>query len=113
MVIQREHGMTDDEYFRFCAANRDLRIERTAGGEVLIAPPVGGESSFRNCELTGQLRNWARQDGRGRVRFQRGIPSRKRSRLFSGCFMDSSLAARQAEQRREAKISPNLSGFRG
>jgi Uma2 family endonuclease len=67
MVIQREHGMTDDEYFRFCAANRDLRIERTAGGEVLIAPPVGGESSFRNCELTGQLRNWARQDGRGRA----------------------------------------------
>ncbi len=65
MVIRWEHEMTDDEYFQFCQINPDLRIERTAEGDILIMPPVGGESSFRNSELSAQLRDWARQDGRG------------------------------------------------
>jgi len=65
MVIQWEHGMTDDEYYDFCQINPDLRIERTAEGDILIMPPAGFESGFRNSELTGQLRDWARKDGRG------------------------------------------------
>jgi Uma2 family endonuclease len=67
MVIQWEHRMTDDEYFRFCADNPDLRIECTPEGDILIRPPVGGESSFQNNELSAELRDWARQDGRGRA----------------------------------------------
>src|ERR1039458_9807873 len=67
MAIQWERRMTDDEYFQFCADNPDLRIERSAEGDILIMPPVGGESSFRNSELTAELRIWARKDGRGRV----------------------------------------------
>lgn len=65
MVIQWKHGMTDDEYYDFCQINPDLRIERTAEGNILIMPPAGFESGFRNSELTGQLRDWARKDGRG------------------------------------------------
>jgi Uma2 family endonuclease len=67
MVIQWEHQMTDDEYFQFCQINQDLRIERTAQGDILIMPPAGGESSFRNNELSAELRDWARKDGRGRA----------------------------------------------
>jgi Uma2 family endonuclease len=67
MAIQWERRMTDDEYFQFCADNPDLRIERSAEGDILIMPPVGGESSFRNSELTVRLGNWARKDGRGRA----------------------------------------------
>jgi Uma2 family endonuclease len=67
VAIQWERGMTDDEYFEFCAENRDLRIERSAEGDILIMPPVGGESSFRNSELSAELRIWARKDGRGRA----------------------------------------------
>jgi Uma2 family endonuclease len=67
MAIQWERGMTDDEYFQFCADNPDLRIERSPEGDILIMPPAGGESSFRNSELTAELRNWARKDGRGRA----------------------------------------------
>src|ERR1017187_3426314 len=67
MAIQWERRMTDDEYFQFCADNPDLRIERSAEGDILIMPPVGGENSFRNSELTAELRIWARKDGRGRV----------------------------------------------
>ena len=65
MVIQWEHQMTDDEYFQFCQLNRKLRIERTAQGDILIMPPAGFESGYRNNELTRQLGNWALQDGRG------------------------------------------------
>jgi Uma2 family endonuclease len=67
MAIQWERGMTDDEYFQFCADNPDVRIERSAEGDILIMPPVGGESGFRNSELTVQLGTWARKDGRGRA----------------------------------------------
>src|ERR1700677_4639854 len=65
MVIQWEHGMTDDEYYQFCTINPALRIERTAQGDILIMPPAGGESSFRNSELSAELRDWARKDARG------------------------------------------------
>ena len=36
-------NLTDDQFFEFCQINRDLRIERTATGELLIMPPTGSE----------------------------------------------------------------------
>jgi len=30
-------------------------------------PPLGGECSFQNGELTTELRNWVKRDGRGRA----------------------------------------------
>jgi len=65
LAIQWEHQMTDDEYFQFCQINQDLRIERTAQGDILIMPLPGAETSFRNSELSAQLANWARKDARG------------------------------------------------
>ena len=56
---------SDAEYLAFCRANPDLRLERTAEGEILIVPPAGSESSFRNSKLTAQLDRWAEADGRG------------------------------------------------
>ena len=44
LVIQWEHQMTDDEYYQFCQINEDLRIERTAQGDLLVMPPAGFES---------------------------------------------------------------------
>ena len=58
---------SDEEYWAFCEANRDLHIERTAEGEIVVAPPAGGESDSRNIDLTTDLNYWARQDGRGRA----------------------------------------------
>ncbi len=65
LAIQWERQMTDDEYFQFCRINPDLRIERTAQGDILIMPPAGFESGHRNSELARQLGNWALKDGRG------------------------------------------------
>ena len=67
IILDPEDKLTDDEYFEFCAANPNLRIERTAKGEIVIVPPAGGESSCNSLETSSQLRYWARKDGRGRA----------------------------------------------
>jgi Uma2 family endonuclease len=58
---------SDAAYLAFCRANPDLRLERTAEGEILIVPPAGSESSYRNSKLTAQLDRWAEADGRGKA----------------------------------------------
>lgn len=35
--------------------NRDLKLERTAQGELIVNPPTGWETGERNRSLTGQL----------------------------------------------------------
>ena len=57
--------MDEEQFFEFCQINRYWRIERTAGGDLEIMPPTGGETSDRNAEITTQLRLWAKRDGRG------------------------------------------------
>jgi len=57
--------MTDDELWSFCRANPELRIERSADGEITIMPPTGSETGRRNFVLTTQLGVWAERDGRG------------------------------------------------
>jgi len=59
--------MSEDDFFEFCAANRDLRIERTAEGDILIMPPTGEATGDSNAEITTQLRIWAKRDKTGRV----------------------------------------------
>lgn len=58
--------MTDDQFCEFCQINRELRIERTAEGEVIIMPPVYSESGGRNFNLTVQLGIWVERDGTGK-----------------------------------------------
>ena len=57
--------MTDEQFYEFCQANRDLRIERTASGEVTIMPPAFSDTGNRNIKIAQQLANWAEQDGTG------------------------------------------------
>lgn len=57
--------MTEGQFYEFCQANRDLRIERTAVGEVIIMPPAFSDTGNRNSKLSQQLANWADQDGTG------------------------------------------------
>ena len=54
-----------DQFYELCRLNRELRIERAAGGGLSIMPPVGGETSRRNAEIARQLGNWARRTGTG------------------------------------------------
>jgi len=67
LTLNPELRMNDDEYYAFCMANTDVRFERTSQGEIIIVPPAGGESDYRTLEVGGQLRAWAKRDGRGRA----------------------------------------------
>lgn len=58
-------AMTVAEFYAFCQANRDLRIERTANGEVIIMPPAFSDTGNRNLKIAQQLANWSDQDGTG------------------------------------------------
>jgi len=56
---------SEDEFFDFCQANRDLRIERSTKGEITVMSPAGGYASFQNLEVARQLGQWAMQDRTG------------------------------------------------
>jgi Uma2 family endonuclease len=62
LVLAADSFPDDDEFLALCAANPDLRMERTSDGEVLIMAPCGGESSSQNLDVSRQLGNWALQD---------------------------------------------------
>ena len=57
--------MTHEQFYEFCLANRDLRIERTASGDVVIMPPAFSDTGNRNIKIAQQLANWTDQDGTG------------------------------------------------
>jgi len=59
--------LTDEQFFQLCQANRDLRFERTATGELIIMPPTGGETGNRNAGLTAQVWIWNEQNKLGKV----------------------------------------------
>ena len=67
LAFDSEQRLSEQEYLAFCRANPDLRVERTAEAEIVIVPPVGGEGSFRSGDAFGELRSWAKKDGRGRA----------------------------------------------
>jgi Uma2 family endonuclease len=58
-------SLTDEQFYKLCRANKELRIERTAEGEMSIMAPTGGETSRRNAQLIAQLVVWANQDRTG------------------------------------------------
>ncbi len=59
--------MDDAQFFQFCQINRDLRIERTAEGDLIIMSPAGGSSSRGNAELTYLFSAWSSRDGAGQI----------------------------------------------
>jgi Uma2 family endonuclease len=59
--------LSDEQFYRLCQVNRDLRLERTAEGKLFIMPPTGWETGNRNSKLNQRLGNWADKDGRGLV----------------------------------------------
>jgi Uma2 family endonuclease len=58
-------NMSDEQFFELCQLNRDLRLERTSQGDLVIMPPAGGETGRMNFELTGFFGRWVYADGTG------------------------------------------------
>lgn len=57
--------LTDEQFYEICQNNRELKFERTTKGELIIMPPVGGESGNREADLIIDLGIWNRQTGLG------------------------------------------------
>jgi len=58
-------GMTRDQFFQFCQLNPDVRMERSAEGDLVIMAPAGSESGRKSGEAFYQLTVWSKQDGTG------------------------------------------------
>jgi Uma2 family endonuclease len=59
--------LTDDQFYKLCTDNPNLRIEISADGELTIMPPAFGETGERNFDLIVQLGIWNRQTKLGRA----------------------------------------------
>jgi Uma2 family endonuclease len=53
--------LTDEVFEQLCRQNPELRLERTAQGELVAMAPVGSESSRQNLSLSAQLWQWNHQ----------------------------------------------------
>lgn len=56
----------DEDFYEFCQANQDWRIERTSDGDIIVMPPTGGETGGRNFDLSVAFGNWAKAEGTGK-----------------------------------------------
>jgi len=67
LMVPRRSGLraSAPSFWRLCAANPELRLERTSRGEVIVMPPAGTDSGWRNGKLTARLGIWAMNDRTG------------------------------------------------
>ena len=57
--------LTDQAFEQLCHSNPDLRLERTAQGELIAMAPSGSETGYYNSDISGQLWQWNRKLQRG------------------------------------------------
>ncbi|AFY55389.1 hypothetical protein Riv7116_2894 [Rivularia sp. PCC 7116] len=50
--------VTQEQFAILAVANRDLKLERNARGELIVNPPTGWETGQRNLSISGQLYRW-------------------------------------------------------
>lgn len=67
ITIPKTFQVSHEQFKQLAIVNRDLRLERTATGELIIMPPTGSETSNRNLDIEGQLWLWNRQSKLGKA----------------------------------------------
>lgn len=61
--------VTQEQFEALVVANRDLRLERTAAGELIVNPPTGGETGYRNIRISYFLVKWIEEEGGNGIPF--------------------------------------------
>lgn len=64
-LIGLTHSVTPEQFERLCRKYRDLRLELTSTGELIVMPGTGSLTGVRNADLTYQLTAWTKNDGSG------------------------------------------------
>ena len=59
--------VSQEQFELLAIANRDLRLERSPNGELIIMPPTGGTTGKRNAKLITYFVNWNDQMQLGEV----------------------------------------------
>jgi Uma2 family endonuclease len=59
--------LTSEQFERLCAANPEIKFERTPSGALVIMPPTGGETGRGNAKLTSRFVVWNEQFDLGEV----------------------------------------------
>ena len=57
--------LNDQKFAQLCRDNRDLRLELTSKGELIIMPPTGSKTGLRNAKIIHRLTDWSERDGTG------------------------------------------------
>jgi Uma2 family endonuclease len=57
--------LSHDQFWELSLTNRDVRLELTAQGKLIVMPPTGWESGKRNMKLSSRLNVWSEIDGTG------------------------------------------------
>jgi len=55
--------VTPEQFAAIAAENPDLRLERTAAGELIVNPPTGDDTGRRNSKIIRYLDEWADRYG--------------------------------------------------
>jgi len=64
-LIGLTQSVTPEQFERLCQEYRDLRLELTSTGELIVMPGTGALTGMRNSDLTYQLMAWTKNDGSG------------------------------------------------
>ncbi len=59
--------LTHEQFYDLCMANKDVAMERSPQGELIIVSPVGGESGIGEANFITDLSIWNRQSKFGKV----------------------------------------------
>jgi Uma2 family endonuclease len=59
--------LTSEQFYQLCQENPDLKLERSANGELIAMPPTGGETGKRNSKLNLHIGIWNEQTELGEV----------------------------------------------
>lgn len=54
--------LTSEQFYKLCQANPDIKLERSAQGDLIVMPPTGWGTGKRNFSLTYQLGAWVQQN---------------------------------------------------
>jgi len=57
--------ITHEQLVQLAQVNRELQLERTATGELIVMPPTASNTGKRNFDMAGQLWFWNRQSKLG------------------------------------------------
>jgi Uma2 family endonuclease len=52
------YPLSPDHFYDLCRANPDLRIERSANGDLIFMAPTGGETGIHNASLVSRFVVW-------------------------------------------------------